>query len=187
MTTVEQRTERPAGMRGSALDRVRRLGSASALVLAPWGFVVVNGIYTWATRNGASDASGAEALALAATDPGLFRVLVMSGTLGCLLLVPAVLAAINVARSSWLTFVGGSLMIAGYICYFGVLLTNLIIITMAERGGALTDFAAVIDASQAEPAGTWVFLLFSSVTCSAPCCSPSDCCAVGPSRPGLRC
>ena len=57
-------------------------------------------------------------------------------------------------------FLGGSLMVAGYISYFGVLLTNFTIIAMAEHGGLLTDFAAVIDAGQADPYSSWVFLVF---------------------------
>ena len=51
-------------------------------------------------------------------------------------------------------------MIAGYVCYFGVLSNNFAILAMAEHGGPLADFAAVIDASQADAWSTWVFLLF---------------------------
>ena len=51
-------------------------------------------------------------------------------------------------------------MIAGYVCYFGVLLSNMMIIAMAEHGGPLGDFAAVIDAGQAESSTAWVFPIF---------------------------
>ena len=51
-------------------------------------------------------------------------------------------------------------MIAGYVCYFGVLLSNMIIIAMAERGGPLADYAAVIDASQIDLSTFWVFPIF---------------------------
>ena len=51
-------------------------------------------------------------------------------------------------------------MIAGYVCYFGVLLSNMMIIAMAERGGPLGDYAAVIDASQRDLATGWVFPIF---------------------------
>jgi hypothetical protein len=71
-----------------------------------------------------------------------------------------VLTALRVAPRSRLAFIGGSLMIAGYVCYFGVLLSNMIIIAMAERGGPLADFAAVIDASQADRWVGWVFPIF---------------------------
>src|SRR4029453_14028753 len=70
------------------------------------------------------------------------------------------LPILSLARRSRLAFVGGSLMIAGYVCYFGVLLSNVIIITMAEHGGPLADFAAVIDASQSDTAAGWVFPIF---------------------------
>jgi hypothetical protein len=160
MTALDEIATGRAGGRTSALDRFRQLGSVLALVLAPWGFVIVNSIYTWATRNGGNDATGADAIALAASAPGPFRMLIVAGVLGCLLLVPAVQTAMGLARSSWLTFVGGSLMIAGYICYSGVLLTNTAIIAMAEHGGPVADFAAVIDASQADASTSWVFLLF---------------------------
>jgi len=51
-------------------------------------------------------------------------------------------------------------MIASYVCYFGVLLSNMTIIVMAEHGGPLADFAAVIDASQADGSTAWVFPIF---------------------------
>ena len=80
--------------------------------------------------------------------------------IGWLLIVPAVLGALRLAPESWAAMGGGSLMIAGYICYFGVLASNFLVIAMAQRGGPLADYAAVIDASQAHPSTTWVFLLF---------------------------
>jgi hypothetical protein len=111
-------------------------------------------------RNGGSDETGAEALALAATGSGILRLAIVAGMIGCLLVIPAVLTALGLARRSRLAFVGGSLMIAGYVCYFGVLLSNMMIIAMAERGGPLGDFAAVIDASQRDLATAWVFPIF---------------------------
>jgi hypothetical protein len=84
----------------------------------------------------------------------------VAGMVGCLLIIPAVLTALTLAPRSRLAWVGGSLMIAGYVCYFGVLLSNMIIIAMAERGGPLTDYAAVIDASQIDLSTVWVFPIF---------------------------
>jgi hypothetical protein len=144
----------------TVLDRVRRTGAALALVLAPWGLVVTNALYYWSTRNGGDDSTGARALALVAPQPGLFRILLLAGMLGSLLLVPAVLAAMRLAPRSWPAFVGGTLMVAGYIGYFGVLLSNSTIIAMAEHGGPVADFAAVIDAGQQDATTGWVFLLF---------------------------
>jgi hypothetical protein len=141
-------------------QRVRRLSGALALVVAPWGFVITNACYAWMIRNGGSDETGAGALALAAAGPGILRICLVAGMIGCLLIIPAVLTAFGLARRSRLIFVGGSLMIAGYVCYFGVLLSNVIIITMAEHGGPLADFAAVIDASQSDLSTAWVFPIF---------------------------
>ena len=167
MTAVEQSAMRPEPVEGRVSTSsahttgpVRRLGGAMALVLAPWGFVLANASYGWVIRNGGSDETGAQALALAATGPGILRLGMVAGMIACLLIIPAVLTALRVAPRSRLAFVGGSLMIAGYVCYFGVLLSNMIIIAMAERGGPLADFAAVIDASQADRWVGWVFPIF---------------------------
>lgn len=143
-----------------SLDLVRRLGSATALVLAPWGFVIANAGYTWATRDGGSDETGAGALALAGTYPTLFRIVLSAIMVGTLLLIPAVLAAMRLAHRSWLTFLGGSLMIAGYVCYLAVSASQFIIIRMAERGGPLAEYAALLDAGEADGSTSWVFLLF---------------------------
>jgi hypothetical protein len=166
MTAVEQRAMRPEPVEGRASTgsagmpgRVRRLSGALALVLAPWGFVIANACYGWMIRNGGSDETGAEALALAATGPDLLRLGIVAGMIGCLLIIPAVMTALRLTPRSRLAFVGGSLMIAGYVCYFGVLLSNMIIIAMAERGGP-ADYAAVIDASQSDLWTAWVFPIF---------------------------
>jgi hypothetical protein len=167
MTAVEQSAMRPEPVEGRAstssarmTGRLRRLGGALSLVLAPWGFVITNASYAWMIRNGGSDETGADALALAATGPGILRLCLVAGMIGCLLIIPAVLTALSLAQRSRLAFIGGSLMIAGYVCYFGVLLSNLIIITMAERGGPLGDYAAVIDSSQSDLSTAWVFPIF---------------------------
>jgi hypothetical protein len=160
MTAVDLAVEPTTSTPSAALDRTRRIGSAVALLLAPWGFVITNSGYAWAIRNGGSDETGAGALSLAGSNPGLFRLVVVAGALGCLLLVPAVLATMRLARRSWPVFLGGTLMVGGYICYFGVLLSNMTIIAMAERGGPLADYAAVLDAGQADRTTAWVFLLF---------------------------
>jgi hypothetical protein len=161
MTTVEQSAVlSPSKGSGRKTGRVRRLGGALALVLAPWGFVIANACYAWMIRNGGGDETGADSLALAAANPDLVRLLLVAGMLGCLLIIPAVITALSLARRSGLAFVGGSVMIAGYVCYFGVLLSNTIIIAMAERGGPTADYAAVIDATQADPWTVWVFPIF---------------------------
>jgi hypothetical protein len=167
MTAVEQSAMRPEPVEGRAstssahrTGRVRRVGGALALILAPWGFVIANASYAWMIRNGGSDETGAQALALAAAGPNVLRLGIVTGMIGCLLIIPAVMTALGLVRRSRLAFIGGSLMIAGYVCYFGVLLSNMIILAMAERGGPLADYAAVIDASQADRWTGWVFPIF---------------------------
>jgi hypothetical protein len=160
MTAVGRATPTQDIAQPDASGRLRRLGGALALVLAPWGFVIANASYAWMIRNGGSDSTGAEALALAATEPDVLRLAIAAGMIGCLLVIPAVLTALSYARRSRLAFVGGSMMIAGYVCYFGVLLSNTMIIAMAERGGPLADYAALIDADQGDPWTAWVFPIF---------------------------
>jgi hypothetical protein len=160
MTALDREVVHQAQPASSGLHRTRGVLTAAAMFLAPWGFVVTNSGYAWTIRNGGSDSTGAEALELVAPQPDLFRLIVVAGMLGCLLLVPAVLGTMRLASRSWLVFVGGSLMVGGYICYLGVLLTNMLTIAMAEHGGPIADFAAVIDASESDPWTSWVFLLF---------------------------
>jgi hypothetical protein len=160
MTATEQTVPAPDLAEQVSAHRVRQLSGALALILAPWGFVITNACYAWMIRNGGSDETGAGALALAAAGPEILRFCLVAGMIGCLLIIPAVLTALRQAPRSRLAFVGGSLMIAGYVCYFGVLLSNMIIIAMAEHGGPLADFAAVIDASQADGSTAWVFPIF---------------------------
>jgi hypothetical protein len=160
MTAVDRATPTQDIAQPDVSGRLRRLGGALALVLAPWGFVIANASYAWMIRNGGSDSTGAEALALAATGPDVLRLAVVAGMIGSLLVIPAVVTALSHARRSRLAFVGGSMMIAGYVCYFGVLLSNTMIIAMAERGGPLADYAALIDADQGDPWTAWVFPIF---------------------------
>jgi len=143
----------------------RRWGCVLGMLLAPWGFVITNLCYALAIRDGGSDSTGAEALALFGAHPTLVRVGVTAGMIGCLLLVPAVLGLFRLApsgqgRGSRAVTVGGSLMIAGYGCYFAVLQSSFVVLAMAEHGGDPALFGTVIDASQADPWPLWVFLLF---------------------------
>ncbi|WP_433540820.1 DUF4386 family protein [Streptosporangium sandarakinum] len=141
---------------------IRSLPLALALFSAPWGFVVANGAYAWATRAGGGDGNGAETLALAAAHPGLYRLGTVAAMLGSLLMVPAVLGAKRLVadRSPKLGFAGAALMAGGYICYFGIALSGITDLAMAERGGPIADYAAVLDSSQSDASVLWVFLLF---------------------------
>ena len=140
----------------------RRIAGAIALVVAPWGFVGANAAYAWATRNGGDDLTGAHALALARAHPDMVHFATVAVMLGCLLVVPAVLAAMRLLRphAPKLALFAGSSMIAGYICYLGAVTQNYATLAMAERGGPVRDYVAVLDAAQSDPTGTWAFILF---------------------------
>ncbi|PZG12157.1 hypothetical protein C1I95_26415 [Micromonospora craterilacus] len=140
----------------------RATALAAALFTAPWGFVVANGAYAWATRNGGSDADGAGALALAAGHPGLTRLSALAAMVASLLMVPAVLGVQRLVgdRSRRLVGSAAALTAAGYICYFAIASSSFVTIAMARHGGPTADFAAVLDEGQSDPSMLWVFLLF---------------------------
>jgi hypothetical protein len=142
--------------------RLRPFGLAAAALIAPWFIVACNTGWAIAQASGASDATGADALAAAAAHPTLLHNVVLFGMLGALLMVPAVLGVARVAGrgAARLSFVAGTLTAAGYACYLAVLLTDLTTLAMVRVGGPMTAFADVLDARQRDAAGTWVFLLF---------------------------
>ncbi|GAA2582492.1 hypothetical protein GCM10010399_10360 [Dactylosporangium fulvum] len=135
---------------------------AAALFIAPWGFVVANSAYAWATRDGGSDSDGAGALALAAAHPGLTRLSALAAMVGSLLVVPAVLGVKRLVgdRSRKLAGIAAALTAGGYICYLAIVSGTFVTLAMARRTGATAEFAAVLDEAQADPLMLWVFLLF---------------------------
>jgi hypothetical protein len=142
--------------------RLRQFGLAAAACIAPWFIVACNTGWAMAQSAGASDATGADALAAAAAHPTLLHNVVLFGMLGALLMIPAALGAARLAGrgAAKLSFIAGTLVAAGYACYFAVLITDLTTLTMARLGGPMTDFARVLDGRQEDAAGAWVFLLF---------------------------
>ncbi|NAS25927.1 hypothetical protein GT755_30145 [Herbidospora sp. NEAU-GS84] len=160
------RTSLPAPPTDPAFDRyetgLRRFGLAAAAFLAPWFIVACNTGWALAQAAGASDQTGADALAAAAAHPALLHNVVLFGMLGALLMIPATLGAARLAGrgAAKLSFIAGTLTAAGYACYLAILLTDLTTIAMVRVGGPMADFAGVIDARQEDAAGTWVFLLF---------------------------
>jgi hypothetical protein len=137
MTATSRATHRAAAVTSpsESASRPRPVGSALAAFVAPWGFVVANTAYTIATWHGGSDSTGAESLALFGAHPTLARVAINAVLIGSMLIVPAVVGILRAQPRSRLANVGGWLMIFGYICYFGVLLSNVTIVAMAEYGG----------------------------------------------------
>ncbi len=158
MTTVHAPIPATTDLEPREPRSVRPL-SALAMLLAPWGFVVANTAYMLAIRDGGNEDTSLDTLALYAAHPDLVRLAVVGGLVACLLVVPAVLGLFRLAPSSRLVRVGGSLMIAGYICYFAVLSSALTTLAMAEQGEPAL-FAKALDAAQGEVAGIGIFALF---------------------------
>jgi hypothetical protein len=130
--------------------RFRRIAQAAALFTAPWAFVLSNAGDAWMTRHGEENLTQKGALMVAAAHPDLDKWSIFAALVGCLLLVPAVLGAMNLVRyrAARLGLIGGVLMIAGYICYFGLCFQSYATIAMAQHGGASADHLAVLKLTQ---------------------------------------
>ena len=139
---------------------LRRFGLAAGTLLAPWFILACNTGWAMAQADGASDETGADALAAAAAHPDLLHNVVLFGMIGALLMIPAALGAARVAGAGRLSFIGGTLVAAGYACYLAVLMSDLTTLAMVRVGGPMAAFAEVLDTRQEFAAGTWVFLLF---------------------------
>jgi hypothetical protein len=139
---------------------LRRFGLAAGALLAPWFILACNVGWAMAQADGASDATGADSLAAAAAHPDLLHNVVLFGMIGALLMIPAALGAARIAGAGRLSFIGGTLVAAGYVCYLAVLMSDLTTLAMVRVGGPMADFARVLDTRQEFAAGTWVFLLF---------------------------
>jgi len=142
--------------------RLRRAGLALALMVAPWGFVLANLSYAWATRAGGSDDTGAGALAIAAAHPALDRFGQVAAMLGAMLMVPASIGAMRLTHrhASRLGLIGGLLVGGAYIAYFAMVASDRFVQAMAARGDQLEDYARIIDDSLNGASVVWYFLLF---------------------------
>ncbi len=121
--------------------------------------MLANSAYMLAIRDGGNEDTSLATLALYAAHPELVRLAVVSGLVACLLIIPAVLGLFRLVPSNRLVRVGGSMMIAGYVCYFAVLQGSLTTLAMALQGEP-HRFAEALDAAQGEVAGIAVFVLF---------------------------
>lgn len=144
----------------TALLRQRAL--ATAMLVAPWGFVLGNLAYAWETRHGGSDDTGAGALALSRAYPSLDRAAMVVTMLGALLMVPATIGAMRLThrRAAKLGLLGGVLVAAGYIAYFAMLFSGRIELVMAGRGTNQADYAKILDDSLNGASVIWVYLTF---------------------------
>ncbi|MFF2371668.1 hypothetical protein [Agromyces sp. NPDC058110] len=139
----------------------RRVATAIALPLAIAAQVVTNTVYSVVTTSSGLDdlSGGAEALEFYRTFATEMQVASVASLIGSLLLVPGLLAALRVLRPSRprLSLWAAVLMIAGYVCYFGVVTTNFLNVALATGG---VDAAAALDEVQQMPTAVPVFLLF---------------------------
>jgi hypothetical protein len=135
--TIEIRT-------GDSL-RARQIGTAAALFVAPWLFVAANAADAWTTRHGGSDETAKGAIELAVAHPTLEKWASLAAMVGCILMVPAALGAMSLARerAARLSLIGGTLVITGYVCYFGLVFQGFATIALAQHGGATPDNVAV--------------------------------------------
>lgn len=164
MTTTTPTTPTPPTAPATVAAQVpiplRRTGSVVGMALAPWCWVVANTAYLLAIRDGGSDIDGAGALALSAEHPTFMRVAILAVMLGGILVVPAVLGLFRLAPTSRLVTIGGSMMVAGYICYAAVAASGFTTLAMAEVVGPTSQLAEVIDAAQGDPWWVWAFIVF---------------------------
>jgi hypothetical protein len=125
---------------------IRRGGQGLALLAAPWAFVVANTAQVL-TADGQDDTTARGAILVSAAHPLADKWFTFVAMAGCLLMVPAVLGAMSLVRvpAARLGLIGGALMIAGYICYFGLLFQGYATIALAQHGGATPDNVAVQD------------------------------------------
>lgn len=143
-----------------APDGLRRTGVLAGMFLAPWCWVIANTAYMLSIRDGGNDLDGAAALALAAEHPELRRITLLAVMLGGILIVPAVMGMFRLAPASRLVTIGGSMMVAGYVCYAAVASAGTTTLAMAEVVGPTPALAAVIDAAESDPSWAWVLVVF---------------------------
>jgi hypothetical protein len=127
--------------------KFRRVAGAIALPIGILLQAASNAVYSLITMNGGSDATGAGALELVSSYPTQSHLAVTLSVIGSMLIVAGVPAALRVLRPARprLSLVGGILMMAGYIAYFGIVFSTTLHIALAATD---VDAAAAIDASQ---------------------------------------
>lgn len=139
----------------------RRIASAVALPAAFALQAVTNTIYAVATRDGGGDTGpAAETIAFYHAHGQELVAASVIAMVGVLLVVPGVLAALRVLRPSRprLSLIAGILMIAGYICYFGIVMTGFLSLALANSGVAQAP--AILQEGQDHPLAMPFLLLF---------------------------
>ncbi|MGB4137478.1 MAG: hypothetical protein WA971_12990 [Microbacterium sp.] len=139
----------------------RRRAAAIVLPLAFAFQLACNAIYAWvSSSSGMSDTEGAaEMLAMYAAFPTALMVVTVLALIGCLLTIPGLPVALRVLRPARprLTLWAVVLMIAGYVCYFGISFGNFDLVGIAV---ARVDAAAALDGSPGQAWSMGFFLVF---------------------------
>ncbi|PZQ89719.1 MAG: hypothetical protein DI534_07960 [Leifsonia xyli] len=167
MATTFDRAATPASV-SAALPtvRFRRIAGAIALPLAFVLQLVCNAIYAWiSTESGLSDtAGGATTIEFYGRYPAAFLAMTAFALVGVLVMLPGLLAGLRVIRPTRprLGLWAVALMLAGYVSYFGIVMTNFSTLGLARyaQGNPGVDAGAILDASQTSPVQLAFFLLF---------------------------
>jgi hypothetical protein len=160
MTETLEAASHPATTVTDPTAGFRRIGGAIALPLAFACQVVCNALYAQASMSGATDTgTGAETLEFYGRFAAQAHVMTVFALAGSLIAIPGLLAALRVLRprKPRLGLWAVTLMIAGYVCYFGVVTTNFDTIALAALH---PDAGDAIDAVQTMPGALAVFLVF---------------------------
>lgn len=143
--------------------RFRRVFGAVALPLAFAFQLGCNAIYAWiSTESGLSDTgTGAETLEFYGRYPSAILAMTLLALVGVLVMIPGLLAALRVLRPTKprLSLVAVILMLAGYVSYFGIVMTNFGTLGLAQSALDPAAAVAVLEGSQS-PAQVPFFLLF---------------------------
>jgi len=155
-----ERADQETGLERTA--RVRRVGLALSLFVAPWFIVAANTGDSVMKLHGGDDLTPRGALALVAAHPDLERWSSLAALLGCLLLVPASLGLMRLVRvrAARLGLVAGVLMVAAYACYFALVFNGFTPGAMVRSGGSMDNHVAVLQALLDEPMTIWVYITF---------------------------
>jgi len=141
----------------------RRVTGALALPVAFTCQLVCNATYAVASAGNAGDGgTGEQSLELYASNASAMVFATAFALIGCLLTVPGVLAALRMLRTSKprLALWAAVLMVAGYIAYFGLNVTNFDSLALAQSDLPRAAAGGVLDAAQENPAAMPVFFLF---------------------------
>lgn len=166
MTTAStQQVQSPSALADPTVGFRRRAG-AVALPLAFAFQLACNAIYAWAsTSSGLSDTGTAEeTLRFYGLFPNALVASTVLAAVGVLVMIPGLLTALKVLRPAKprLALWAVGLMIAGYACYLGIVLTNFDGAALAQVAQSHPDapLAAVLDTAQSTPYFAPFFVLF---------------------------